>query len=107
MCISLLHPLNSNAQSGPEEGRTTDHNRFRTDLLKALWAETNPSEYVSELAFGAQLREDRIDLEIHQPDVTFFNRSLQPLERLLVIAESAVNRSHGVGRNIALALQLL
>src|ERR1043165_3682120 len=81
--------------------------KHQTPSTLILRPETDAGEDVGELAFGTRVREDGIDFEVHQADVAFLNGWFQPLERLLVIAESGVDRRHRVRRDVALTLQLL
>ena len=75
--------------------------------VSSLWPQADACEDVGEFAFVAEFREDRIDFQVHQPDVAFFDGCLQPLERLIFIAESRINRGDRVGRNVPFTLQLL
>ena len=65
-------------------------------VAKFLWAEADASEDVRELAMRAELREDGIDFQIHQPDVALLDGGLEPLERLFVVAKPGVYRGNRV-----------
>ena len=64
--------------------------------MSMLRSETDAGEDVGELALGAEPRENGIDFQIHQPDITLFHCGFEPLEGLLVIAKSGVYRGNCV-----------
>jgi len=55
-------------------------------------------EEILEAFIGTQFREHRVDLQVHQPNIALFVSLLQPLECLVLVAESGVNRRDRVGR---------
>ena len=54
-----------NRVNPPATAGGTDLIQQRLCLYFLLWSETNAREDVGELAFGAELREDGIDFEVH------------------------------------------
>ena len=82
-CVSIVLTHEWGEDQGTEEG-------------SKLWAEAEAREDVRKLAVGAKPREDRIDFQVHQPDVALLDCGLEPFECLLLIAEPGVYRSNCV-----------
>src|SRR5688572_17021800 len=81
--------------------------RFDEEYRFPSRTQTNAGEDICESSLGTQFRKNRIDLQIHQPDIPPFHCFVQPLERLFLIAEAGVDRSDCVWRDVTLLLKLL
>src|SRR5437870_2731331 len=75
-------------------------------LWKYSGPETGARQQIRESSIGSKLIENRIDFQVHQPDVALVVRFLQPFERLIFVTKSRVDCCDGVWRDVAPALQL-
>src|ERR1041384_630618 len=66
--------------------------------------QSNSPEVLRESVIRAQILEQWIHSQVHQPDVTFLKCLLKPFERLILRAQSRIDRRNGVRRNVSLPL---
>src|SRR5262245_20546893 len=83
-------------------GRPWRRTRFSSPRAPNALRETHSTYQVGELGIRPYRVEEGIDLQIHQPGGTIFERSLQPVEGLVVLAQADMNDGHPGGLHVGL-----